>query len=154
MWTTPSSLGLAIEIDNFFGNLNSQHPDIKSSMEVEKNGVVPYFHALVIRKILYRLRYSVYRKIAHTDRYLHADSHHHPVQKLSVVNFLVHGAASISEPDSLSKELHHVKSSLQNNGYQHKNIQKVINKHLHPSHADKPQDSKIANIVLSPKDQV
>ncbi|GJQ85251.1 hypothetical protein Trydic_g18485 [Trypoxylus dichotomus] len=36
----------------------------------------------------------------------------HPAQKLSVVNSLVSRAVSVSEPDSLSKELQHVKSSL------------------------------------------
>ncbi|GJQ72504.1 hypothetical protein Trydic_g3575 [Trypoxylus dichotomus] len=99
-------------------------------MEVEENGAIPFLDVLVTGKP------------THTDRYLHADSNHHPEQKLGVTNSLLRRIVSISKPDNLSKELQHIKSSLQNNGYQYRNIQKIINNHLHPSHADKPQDPK------------
>ncbi|GJQ69826.1 hypothetical protein Trydic_g4868 [Trypoxylus dichotomus] len=103
-------------LDSFLGHLNSQHPDIKVTIEVERNGVIPFPDVLVTRKPNRRLGHLVYQKPTHTDRYLQADSHRHPAQKLSVVNSLVRRVVSISEPDSLSKELQHVKSSLQNNG--------------------------------------
>ncbi|GJQ74477.1 hypothetical protein Trydic_g21346 [Trypoxylus dichotomus] len=146
-------------------------------MEVEKDGVIPFLDVLETPRPNGRLGDSVYGKYTHTDRYLLADFHHHPAQKLSVVNSLVRHAISSAEPDKLSKELQHVKSSLQNNGYQFQNVQKVVDKHLHPSHADQLQDTensegifissfhsqnikvvkpppKIANIFPSSKDQV
>ncbi|GJQ81895.1 hypothetical protein Trydic_g9134 [Trypoxylus dichotomus] len=76
-------------------------------MEVEKDGAILSLGVLLTQKPNSLIGHSVYRKPTHTDRYLHADSHHHPPQKLSVVNSL-----------------------------------KIINKHLHPSHADMPQDSE------------
>jgi len=74
----------------------------------------------------------VYRKPTHTDRYLHAKSHHHPAQKQSVISSLVHRAFSISQPDNINQELKHVKTALLQNGYSSSNIQKVINRHCHP----------------------
>ncbi|GJQ65881.1 hypothetical protein Trydic_g3982 [Trypoxylus dichotomus] len=105
-------------------------------MELEKNGVIPFLDVFVTWKLSARLGHSVNRKPTHMDRY----SHHYPGQKLSVVNSRVRRGVSISEPDNLSKELQHVKSSLQNNGYRGRDIQNVIKKHIHPSHGDKYQD--------------
>ncbi|GJQ64819.1 hypothetical protein Trydic_g6996 [Trypoxylus dichotomus] len=122
-------------LDSFFGYLNSQHPDIKFTMEVEKNSVeiTPFLDVLVTQKPNGRLVNSIHRKPTHTNRYLPADSHH---QKLSVVNSVVRRAVSISEANNLSKKLQHVKSTLQNSGYRCRDIQ-VIKNHIHPSNADK-----------------
>ncbi|GJQ70088.1 hypothetical protein Trydic_g22564 [Trypoxylus dichotomus] len=111
-------------------------------MEVEKYCVIPFLDVFVIQKPNGRLHHPIYGKPTHTDRYRYADSHHHPAQKLSVVNSLVPRAVPISGLDNLPKKLQHVKLTLQNNGYQCRNIREVVNKHLHPSYADKPQDSK------------
>ncbi|GJQ78841.1 hypothetical protein Trydic_g2681 [Trypoxylus dichotomus] len=62
-----------VTLDSFLGHRNSQHPDIKFTMEVEKDGVIPFLDVLVKRKPNARLGHSVYRKPTHTDRYLHAD---------------------------------------------------------------------------------
>ncbi|GJQ69571.1 hypothetical protein Trydic_g6667 [Trypoxylus dichotomus] len=102
-------------LNGFLGHLNSQHSDTKFTMEVEKNGGIPFLNALVTCKLSGRLSHSVYRRPTYTDRYLHVDSHHHPVQMSSVVNSLGRRAVSIFEPDNLSKEPQHVKPSLQNN---------------------------------------
>ncbi|GJQ76581.1 hypothetical protein Trydic_g22031 [Trypoxylus dichotomus] len=45
-------------LDSFLGHLSSQHPDIKSTMEEEKNGVIPFLDVLVRGN----------RKFTHTDR--------------------------------------------------------------------------------------
>lgn len=60
------------------------------------------------------LRHSVYRKPTHTDRYLNANSQHHPAQNQSVISFLVHRAIRISQPDNIKKELKHVKTAQMN----------------------------------------
>ncbi|XP_011859918.1 PREDICTED: uncharacterized protein LOC105557319 [Vollenhovia emeryi] len=70
----------------------------------------------------------VYRKPTHTDRYLHANSHHHPAQKNSVISSLVYRALSISEPAALNGELNHLHRTLTRNGYSSRNINRTINK--------------------------
>ncbi|XP_011859612.1 PREDICTED: uncharacterized protein LOC105557077 [Vollenhovia emeryi] len=62
------------------------------------------------------------------DRYLHANSHHHPAQKNSVINSLVHRALSISEPAALDGELNHLHRALTRNGYSSRNINRTIHK--------------------------
>ncbi|GJQ65363.1 hypothetical protein Trydic_g7475 [Trypoxylus dichotomus] len=49
----------------------SQHPDIKFTMEVEKDDLIPFLDILVTRKASSRLDQSVYRKPMHTLRQLH-----------------------------------------------------------------------------------
>ncbi|GJQ77708.1 hypothetical protein Trydic_g12829 [Trypoxylus dichotomus] len=57
-------------LDNFLGHLNTQHPEIKFTMEVEKNGVMPFLDVLVTRKLNGRLGHSVYRKPTRIDIYM------------------------------------------------------------------------------------
>ncbi|XP_076391768.1 uncharacterized protein LOC143265172 [Megachile rotundata] len=49
------------------------------------------------------LGHQVYRKPTHTNRYLHATSHHHPSQKNSVITSLIHRATCISEQENLAQ---------------------------------------------------
>ena len=70
----------------------------------------------------------MYRKSTHTNRYLHAESHHHPAQKQSAINSLVHRAFIISEKKHL-QNFNHLKIALQKNGHDKKDIIKIINKH-------------------------
>ena len=51
-----------------------------------------------------RLNTSVYRKVTHTDQYLHWDSHHAISSKYSVVGTLFHRARTVcSTPGGLQK---------------------------------------------------
>ncbi|XP_018309177.1 uncharacterized protein [Mycetomoellerius zeteki] len=75
------------------------------------------------------LGHQVYKKPTHTDRYLHAESHHHLAQKQSAINSLVHRVFTISDKEHLQTELNHLKLTLQKNGQDKKDITKVINKH-------------------------
>ncbi|XP_018355594.1 PREDICTED: uncharacterized protein LOC108756348 [Trachymyrmex septentrionalis] len=54
-------------------------------------------HVLVSKKANGILGHQVYRKPTHTDRYLHAESHHHSSQKQSAINSLVHRAPSLTK---------------------------------------------------------
>ena len=69
------------ELNKFFEHLNSQSADIKFTMEVEKNGRIPFLDVLVYKKHDGSLGHKVFRKKTHTDSYLEVDSHHHPAQK-------------------------------------------------------------------------
>ncbi|GJQ64897.1 hypothetical protein Trydic_g7069 [Trypoxylus dichotomus] len=48
-------------LDSFLHHINDHHPDIKFTMEVEKNGVIPFLDILVTREPNGRLGYSVYQ---------------------------------------------------------------------------------------------
>jgi hypothetical protein len=52
-----------------------------------------------------------------TCRYLHAESHHHPSQKMAVVNKLISRAIAICKPGNLQHEKRHLIRTLVNNGY-------------------------------------
>ncbi|XP_018569462.1 uncharacterized protein LOC108909566 [Anoplophora glabripennis] len=84
-------------------------------MEVEKNAALPFLDVLVERKPDGTLGYLVYRKPTHTNRYLNAESHHHPVQKQGIINTLTHRARIISEPRHLVEELEHLRTALRAN---------------------------------------
>ena len=65
-----------------------------------------------------RLNTSVYRKVTHTDQYLHWDSHHTISSKYSVVGTLLHRARMVcSTPDGLQKGMKHLHQSLSRCNY-------------------------------------
>jgi len=49
--------------------LNNQHPNIRFTMDIEKNSKFPFLDVLVAKKTDNTLGHQVYRKPTHTDRY-------------------------------------------------------------------------------------
>ena len=70
----------------------------------------------------------MFRKKTHTDSYLHADSHHHPSQKIGVLNTLAIRASRIADSKHIKKEEDHLKEVFKNIGYKPKVISKTLNK--------------------------
>ena len=69
----------------------------------------------------------VYRKLTHTDQYLHYSSHHQTSCKESVVSSLFNRAYSIiTNKDDLTKENARIKQVLKENGYQESIISKIF----------------------------
>jgi hypothetical protein len=66
-------------------------------MELEENNSIPFLDVLIKRKSNGDLGHVVYRKKTHTENYLHANSHHHPNQKLGVLKTLATRAIRISD---------------------------------------------------------
>ena len=83
------------KLTEFLEHLNSKHPSIKFTMELEKNSCIPFLDVMVKRKSDGTLGHSIYCKPTHTDRYLHASSHHHPRQKNSLIKTLLHRVDSL-----------------------------------------------------------
>ena len=73
-------------VDKLLQHLNSQHPSIQFTVEVEKDGQLPYMDVTVSRDDqTNKLLTTVFRKPTHTGRYLHYTSHHPDSAKRSVV---------------------------------------------------------------------
>jgi predicted GIY-YIG superfamily endonuclease len=95
-------------------------------MEIENEGSLPFLDVLVTKKSNGTLSHAVYRKATHTDRYLNAASHHHPIQKNAVLNTLVNRALAISSEENLKQEKLHLIKTLQQNGYTKSSIHRAI----------------------------
>lgn len=134
------------KLDDFLHHLNNQHPDIQFTMECEKDDQLPFLDVLIYKKSDGSLGHKVYRKPTHTDRYINADSNHHPAQKQGVINTLVNRAFKISDEEHISDELNHLTKALQKNGFQKKDINRVIRKHGHPK--DRPEKEHIGLAFL------
>ena len=84
-------------LNQFLEHLNNQNNNIKFTMEIEENNKIPFMNFLISRKEDGLISHQVHRKMTHTDRYPHVDSHHFPPQKVGVINTLVTRALRISD---------------------------------------------------------
>ena len=106
------------DVDELLGHLNSIRPSIKFTMELEKDGSIPFLDTRVTRQVEGKLDVTVYRKPTHTDRYLHFGSHHPTHVKKGLVRCLYDRARSITkEASNLKAEKAHLAGALQRNGY-------------------------------------
>ncbi|XP_018342267.1 PREDICTED: uncharacterized protein LOC108748544 [Trachymyrmex septentrionalis] len=128
-----------VELRKFFIFLNNQHPNIHFTIDIEENGKLPFLDVLVSKE--------ADRKHTQIDTYM--PSRHHPLQKQSAINSLVHRAFSISDKEHLQTELNYLKLALQKNGHNKKDIIKTINKHANKTTVSDTQlDNKILSILL------
>ena len=105
-------------VEALLGHLNSARPSIKFTVEVEKDGTLPFLDTLLRRKRDGTLDVTIYRKPTHTDRYLDFRSHHPPHVKRGLVRCLFDRARSVtSTQDNLQKEERHLAKVLKQNGY-------------------------------------
>jgi hypothetical protein len=100
----------------------------------------------VSRRLDGTLGLTVYRKSAHTDLYLHSKSEHHPAQQQAVLTTLIRRAKTLCDPDSLGKEIQHLRDTFQRNGYS----KSKIRQELHPKQKPEPKNKKPAVIAVLP----
>jgi hypothetical protein len=100
-------------VEKFVEHLNNQ----SNTMEIEVDGSLPFLDVHVTKKPYGSMVHQVYKKKTHTEQYLHAKSHHHPTQKLGVLNTLNTKALRISNEDHLEEEKIHILEVFKNNGY-------------------------------------
>ena len=100
-------------------------------METEKNRQLPFLDVMVTKN-KQTLTTSVYRKITHTDRYLHYSSHHHPRIKTGIISCLRHRAETICSAQNQHKEFNHLKDVFVSNGYPPRVVHSTLNKHTRP----------------------
>lgn len=104
-------------LDVFLQQLNSQHPNIRFTMEIENDGKLPFLDVMVMKTETGALERTVYRKPTHTDRYLNAYSNHHPAQKRTVIKSLMNRALEIAQEKYRPQEIQHVTTALLKNGF-------------------------------------
>ena len=93
-------------LHRFLEHINSLHPSIKFTLEMQKEDkTIPFLDVLLIIQEDGSLGHKVYRKPTHTDRYLHYNSFHHPSIKNSVCKTLINRAKTICEVDNIEGEL-------------------------------------------------
>ena len=105
-------------LENFFYHINHLHQNIKFTIKEESNGKLAFLDNL-LKQNNGKISVLVYRKPAHTDRYLHYRSHHQTSCKKNVVPSLFNGVYSIiTNKDNLTKENARIKQLLHKNGHQ------------------------------------
>ena len=117
-------------LDHLLTHLNSQSDHIKFTMETQDNNPLPFFDVLITRKNDVSLTQQVYLKRTHTDKYLHASSHHVPSQKLGILKAPATRVVQIVDNDHLDKELNFLWNVLENNGYNIRDINRAFKKAL------------------------
>ena len=98
-------------LQKFLDHINSLHPSIKFTFEVQKDDkTIPFLDVLFTIHDEGSLGHKVYRKPTHTDRYLHYNSFHHPSIKKSVCKALINRAKTICEVSNIDNELEHLRN--------------------------------------------
>jgi len=110
--------------------LNDQHQSIKFTFEEEDNNSLPFLDLLISRKDSDELKFSIYRKQTHTDRYITSDSHHSGQHQKAAFNSMVHRMLNIPmEPEDLLREKTYIYKVAELNGFEDKFVTNIINKH-------------------------
>jgi predicted GIY-YIG superfamily endonuclease len=117
-----------VKLYEFLDHINSIHPKIQFTMEMEENGKLPFLDVLLMKTPNDSIGHTVYRKPTHTNRYLHADSHHFPGQKKGVLNTLITRSRRLTDKEHISEELRLLREVFINNGYSKREIKMAFAK--------------------------
>ena len=136
------------KLHQFLEHLNSRHPNIRFTCEMEENGQLPFLDVLLRRHPDGTLGHSVYRKPTHTDLYLNGGSHHHPAQLNSVIKTLIHRAYSVSDRESLPEELKHLRTTFLQNGYPLRDVNRALKRAACGATNKTPEEKPTATAYL------
>ena len=115
--------------------LNSLHPNLRFTYEVESNNKLPFLD-VTVEKCDKAYTTYVYRKPTFTGQYIRWDSFCDKRRKLNLIKCLVHRAKRICSADKLDFELEFIKATLMNNGYPEGTIQKIMKRQLDDNDLD------------------
>ena len=104
-------------VELFLEHINSLRSSIQFTMEMEKEGTLPFLDTLLTRGTEGKIHTSVYRKPTHTDRYLQNSSHHPLHVKRGIASCLFHRARTVATGDNIRREEEHLILVLSTNGY-------------------------------------
>ena len=92
-----------------------------------------------------------YLKLLEVTRYLHANSHHFPPQKVGVINTLVTRALRILDKEHVKEEIDHLEKVFEENGYNGKQFRKIVasaNKKKKRNTIEKESDNNVQKHFL------
>ena len=72
----------------FLEHMNKKKNSIRLTMEMETNKSFPFLDVLISKKEDGSIAHQAFRKKTHTERYLHANSHHFPPQNVGIITTL------------------------------------------------------------------
>ncbi|XP_060518420.1 uncharacterized protein LOC132697146 [Cylas formicarius] len=106
-----------VKLDHFLTYLNSLHDRIEFTIEKEKDKQLPFLDVLLTRSDGRKLQHQLYRKPTHTDKYLNAQSHHHPSQIQAVANTLICRSVRLTDEIHNKQEMEKITRTLRDNNY-------------------------------------
>lgn len=114
------------QFKNFENLLNSLHPNIKFSTEIETNTSINFLD-LTITRLSNKLDFSIYRKPSHTDTTIHYTSNHPYQHKVAAYNSMIHRLLHIPlSTQNFDKELQIIKQIAINNGYKPNMVDNIV----------------------------
>ena len=128
-------------LQEFLNHLNSIHPSIKFTMEVEANSHLPFLDVSITRSGT-TLETGVYYKPTHTGRYLDFSSNHPLKTKTGIIKCLANRARNISHGSKLDQELKHLRTTFQKNGFPVRLIDKALHSHQQQQRTEEPDPLK------------
>ena len=93
-----------LDIDSFLNILNSLVPSIKFTLEIERDGSLPFLD-VNIHRVNNNFKFSIYRKPTNVCSYVHFYSSHHNKVKLSVFSSMFLRALRICSPEYMDEEM-------------------------------------------------
>ena len=132
------------ELERFHEHLNSQHPNIQFTVELEEEGRLAFLDVQVPRHDT-RLSTAVYRKPTHTNRYIPFHSHHHPRTVTGVLRGMRDRAHRICDSTSKQQELQHLQDVFQANGFPKSLVKKTLSQHGPPPTTEVTNDDSPSN---------
>ncbi len=90
-------------LNSFHDHLNNISPLIQFTKEIQEGASLPFLDVLIMCQSNESLTYQLYQNKAHTDRFLHAHSHHHPAMKSVILKTLATREIWIAAPSFLKK---------------------------------------------------
>jgi hypothetical protein len=105
------------KIHEFLARINKWHPNLRFTVEFEKDKRLPFLDVLVTREADMHTT-TIYRKPTHTDLYLLWDSNQCRKYKLGLIKTLMVRILRIcSTPQMIRQETDRLRSTLKSNGY-------------------------------------
>ena len=119
-----------INLTDFLEGLNSFFPSLKFTMELEKDGKIPFLDLWVIRNGDH-CEFDIYRKETNNNQFIHASSNHHFKHKLAAFESGVHRLLSVPlNNDNFSREKLLLQRIAVSNGFKPEIVDRLIKKRL------------------------
>ncbi len=114
------------QLNVFLDHLNSQHPAIRFTIEMEENGCLPFLDVLVMRESNH-CKTTVFRKKSNSERFIPFQSYHAPQHKAAAIHALTQRALThCSTAELQCKELGNIFRIFRANGFPSSFINSVM----------------------------